>query len=239
VVSAPGTEYSPLVVTGASGSGRTHLLHAMGNALIAAGVHHVACVSAEVFAEQLVSALREGTVERWRARYRNAGALLIDDAEQVAGKERTQDELFHLLNAMQTAGRQVVLTSKGSLRAVPGLQERLRTRFGQGLSVELTAPTEALRRSLYEHVLSDLKPVGAVLDALSVRSARSAGEVVATARRLHAAAMLAGTPITPAFVATELDGAVTRRVATHVMGDPERFVHRWPDLSARLIEEID
>jgi chromosomal replication initiator protein len=239
VVQSPGREYSPLVLTGAGGSGRTHLLHAIGNALTAAGVHNVACVSADIFAEQLVSALREGTVERWRARYRNAGALLLDDAESVAGKERTQDELFHLLNAMQAAGRQVVLTSKGSLRAVSGLQERLRTRFGQGLSVELTAPTDVLRRALYAHVLAELNPAPSVLDMLAARAARSAGDVVATARRLHAAAILAGSPITPAFVVTELDGAVTRRVATHVMGDPERFVHRWPDLSARLIEEID
>jgi len=146
VVEAPGTQYVPLVITGPSGSGRSHLLHAIGNALIAAGVQTVACVSAATFAEQLITALREGAVEKWRARYRNAGALLLDDIEAVAGKERTQDELFHLFNALQSAGRQVVLTSSVPPNQLATLEDRLRTRFAQGLVVELGSP-DVLQRT--------------------------------------------------------------------------------------------
>lgn len=242
VVQAPGTQYVPLVITGPVGSGRTHLLHAIGNAMVEAGVQTVACVSASVFAEQLITALREGAVERWRARYRNAGALLLDDIEAVAGKERTQDELFHLFNALQSAGRQVVLTSSVPPNQLATLEDRLRTRFAQGLVVELGSPDIAQRAAIvhqyfdaHHTVVSDQ-----VVSLLADRPARSIGDVLNVVRRLHAAAALAGAPITPAFVAAELDGAAApRRVVRHLMGDTENFVHRWPDLTARLIEDAD
>ena len=242
VVEAPGTQYVPLVITGPSGSGRTHLLHAIGNGLIAAGIQTVACVSAATFAEQLITALREGAVEKWRARYRNAGALLLDDIEAVAGKERTQDELFHLFNALQSAGRQVVLTSSVPPNQLATLEDRLRTRFAQGLIVELGGPDEAQRAAIISSFFHahHVKVADTVVAQLAERPARSIGDVIGIARRLHAAATLAGAPITSAFVAAELDGAlVVRRGLRHLMGDPENFVHRWPDLTARLIEDAD
>ncbi len=242
VVSSPGTSYTPLVIIGPVGSGRTHLLHAIGNALVAAGVQTVACVSATVFAEQLITALREGAVEKWRARYRNAGALLLDDIEAVAGKERTQDELFHLFNALQSAGRQVVLTSGVPPNQIATLEDRLRTRFAQGLVVELGAPDMAQRAALIARFFASHNATvsDAVISQLAERPARAIGEVLGTVRRLHAAAALAGAPITSTFVAAELDGAsVSRRSIRHLMGDPENFVHRWPDLTARLIEDAN
>jgi chromosomal replication initiator protein len=241
-VAEPGTQYIPLVITGGSGSGRTHLLHAIGNALMSAGVQTVACVPAATFAEQLITALREGAVEKWRARYRNAGALLLDDIEAVAGKERTQDELFHLFNALQSAGRQVVLTSSVAPNQLATLEDRLRTRFTQGLIVELGQPDEAQRNSVISTFFDNQRITvsDAVVDALASRPARSVGEVLSMVRRLHTAAALAGAPITAEFVATELDGTVTKNVATsHLMGDPENFVHHWPDMTARLIEDAD
>jgi chromosomal replication initiator protein DnaA len=242
VVDAPGTQFVPLVIIGAAGSGRTHLLHAIGNGLIAAGVQTVACVSASTFAEQLITALREGAVEKWRARYRNAGALLLDDIEAVAGKERTQDELFHLFNALQSAGRQVVLTSSVPPNQLATLEDRLRTRFTQGLIVELGAPDETQRSAIIAHQFQQhqTRVSEAVVSQLASRSARVVGDVVSMVRRLHAAAALAGAPITADFIATELDGAIApARRATHLMGDLENFVHRWPDLTARLIEDGD
>ena len=242
VVAAPGTQFVPLVITGPAGSGRTHLLHAIGNGLIAGGVQTVACVSASTFAEQLITALREGAVEKWRARYRNSGALLLDDIEAVAGKERTQDELFHLFNALQSAGRQVVLTSSVPPNQLATLEDRLRTRFAQGLVVELGSPDESQRAAVIaQFFAAHHTPVAsAVITQLAERPARSIGDVVTIARRLHAAATLAGAPITTAFVAAELDGTVApRRGLRHLMGDPENFVHRWPDLTARLIEDVN
>jgi chromosomal replication initiator protein len=190
----------------------------------------------------LITALREGAVEKWRARYRNAGALLLDDIEAVAGKERTQDELFHLFNALQSAGRQVVLTSSVPPNQLATLEDRLRTRFAQGLVVELGGPDESQRAAIISSFFHahHVKVADTVVAQLAERPARSIGDVIGIARRLHAAATLAGAPITSAFVAAELDGAVVaRRGLRHLMGDPENFVHRWPDLTARLIEDAD
>jgi chromosomal replication initiator protein len=242
VIAAPGRDYVPLVITGMAGSGRTHLLHAIGNGLIAAGIQPVACLSATTFAEQLITALREGAVEKWRARYRNAGAFLLDDIEAVAGKERTQDELFHLFNALCSAGRQVVLTSSLPPTQLLALEDRLRTRFAQGLVVELGAPDEAQRAAVISSyfIAQGERVADTVVAQLAERPARSVGDALQTAKRLHTAAALAGAPITPALIAAELDTDVSaRRVQKHVMGDPENFVHRWPDVSARLIEDVD
>ncbi|HYW49616.1 MAG TPA: DnaA/Hda family protein, partial [Gemmatimonadaceae bacterium] len=217
-------------------------LHAIGNGLIAGGVQTVACVGASTFAEQLITALREGAVERWRARYRNAGALLLDDIEAVAGKERTQDELFHLFNALQSAGRQVVLTSSLPPNQLATLEDRLRTRFAQGLVVELGSPDAAQRAAILMRFFEAHRTTVAdgVVAMIAERPARSIGDVLTVARRLQTAATLAGAPITAGFVAAELDGAaVARRTLRHLMGDPENFVHRWPDPAARLIEDLD
>ena len=95
--------------------GKTHLLNAIGNGLVAAiadsGAGAVACVPAQLFVDELIAALQEGTVDRWRARYRAASALLLDDVQFVAGKERTQEELFHVFNALYADGKQLVFAS--------------------------------------------------------------------------------------------------------------------------------
>lgn len=240
VVEKPGVQFVPLVIAGPPGSGRTHLLHAVGNALAAGGVPNVACLPAADFAEELITALREGAVEQWRARYRNAGALLLDDIDAIAGKERTQDELYHLFNALQGAGRQIVLTSSRAPLELTALEERLRSRFAQGLVVELRSPDRALRRALHAQQLTGTRaPIGDdVLDLLADRPARSAGDVVTVARRLRDAALRNNMSITPGFVAVELDGATVRRTAArHLMADPERFVQRWSDFGNRLMED--
>jgi chromosomal replication initiator protein len=136
-VGAPGAHYNPLVVHGPERAGKTHLLHAIGHELQRRGVSQVACVGAQAFSDELIAALQSGTVERWRARYRAAGALLVDDVHLIAGMERTQDELFHLFNAMQAAGRQIVLSSRRAPRELRDLDERLRSRFGGGLVVPM------------------------------------------------------------------------------------------------------
>lgn len=240
VVARPGAQFVPLVVAGPSGSGRSHLLHAIGNALAQGGVPNVACLPAARFAEELITALREGSVEQWRARYRNAGALLLDDIDAIAGKERTQDELYHLFNALQGAGRQIVLTASRAPLELTALEERLRSRFAQGLVVELHAPDRAMRRALHaQHLGGGPWKVGDdVLDLLADRPARNAGDVIAVARRLREAAARDNLAITAGFVAVELDGATVRRGgATHLMADPERFVQKWSDFANRLMED--
>ncbi|HEU4631565.1 MAG TPA: DnaA/Hda family protein, partial [Gemmatimonadaceae bacterium] len=135
VAAEPGRRFNPLFVHGPSGVGKTHLLHAVGLGLQAAdgGGRLVACISAPAFVDELVAALQAGTVERWRARYREVDALLLDDVQFVADRERTQEELFHIFNALHETGRQIVLTSDSRPDRIPQLEERLRSRFAWGL----------------------------------------------------------------------------------------------------------
>ncbi|MDF2772684.1 MAG: bacterial DnaA family protein, partial [Geminicoccaceae bacterium] len=131
VLESPGSQYNPLFVHGGPGVGKTHLVHAVGNALrrTATLAGPVACVSGSQFVDELIAALQEGTVDRWRARYRAAGALIVDDVHALAGKERSQEELFHLFNALHSAGRQVVLASDRPPSEIGELEARLRSRF--------------------------------------------------------------------------------------------------------------
>jgi chromosomal replication initiation ATPase DnaA len=110
VVGDPGARYNPLVLVGGAAVGKTHLLHALGNALAAQG-GPVACLSAPEFTDELIEAIDRGTVAAWRARYRRASAFLLDDVHLVAAKGRTQDELFVLFNVLVDDGRQLVFTS--------------------------------------------------------------------------------------------------------------------------------
>jgi chromosomal replication initiator protein len=127
-------------VHGASGAGKTHFAHALGNAVRAASpAKAVACLSASGFVEELVAAMQEGGVERWRGRYRVVDVLILDDVQDFAGKERTQEELFHLFNHLYERGSQIVLTSDRHPREL-ALADRLRSRFEGGLVVTLQAP---------------------------------------------------------------------------------------------------
>ena len=140
VVEQPGLRYNPLLIHGASGAGKTHFAHALGNAVRASlPGKAVACLSASGFVEELVAAMQEGGVERWRARYRAADLLIIDDVQLLAEKERSQEELFHLFNHLYDRGSQIVLTSDRLPREL-ALADRLRSRFEGGLVVTLQAP---------------------------------------------------------------------------------------------------
>ena len=175
VIAAPGVKYNPLLIHGASGVGKTHLLHAIGNALVQARGSRlvVACVHAQQFIDELIASIQGGTIERWRARYRSVDALLIDDVQFVADKERTQEELFLLFNEIVGAGRQVVLTSDQRPSAIPDLEARLRSRFEGGLVVPVQAPDRALREKLFARFLT---AAGRESDRVTPRAAgRAAG----------------------------------------------------------------
>lgn len=139
VAESPGTRYNPLVVHGPSGAGKTHLAHAIGNALRVRDPEglRIVCIDAADFVDGLIGALQQGTIERWRTRFRGSDVLIIDGIQVFDAKERTQDEFFHLFNVLQQAGKQVVLTLDRPLGAMGALQPRLRSRFEGGLVVEV------------------------------------------------------------------------------------------------------
>ena len=247
-IEAPGVRYNPLFVHGGPGVGKTHLVHAVGNALRrkAPLSGPVACVSGSQFVDELIAALQDGTVDRWRARYRTAGALIVDDVHALAGKERSQDELFHLFNALHSAGKQVVLASDRPPSEIGELEARLRSRFDGGLVVAIQPPDRALRESLYVRTLQDRAPdaepgVAALLAELPVSGAAEVESVID--RVLHAA-RAAGGAVTLSLVRRELGagGAATPvsspAVADKSFLDAEKIVMEWPEPDGRVIEEL-
>jgi len=248
VIESPAARYNPLFVHGGPGVGKTHLAHAIGNALRRTGALSgpVACVSGAQFVDELIAALQEGTVDRWRARYRAAGALIVDDVHALAGKERSQDELFHLFNALHSAGRQVVLASDRPPAEIAELEARLRSRFDGGLVVAIQPPDRTLREALYARVLVDRAPgaepgVATLLAALPVSGAAEVESVVD--RLLHSARAAGGT-ITLGLVRRELGsaGAATPTsvpaIADKAFLDAEKIVLEWGELDGRVIEEL-
>src|SRR5204863_4497591 len=125
---------------GHSGCGKTHLLNALGLELAHANGAIVACLSTQAFIDELIAAIDANRVDWWRARYRRATALLLDDIHLIAGKERTQEELFNLFNLLQDKERQLVFTAPAQLHTLPGLEERIASRLAGGFVAEITEP---------------------------------------------------------------------------------------------------
>ena len=251
VTAEPGHRYNPLFLVGPSGVGKTHLLNAIGNELAArlGTPGRVACVGAQVFIDELIAALQEGTIERFRARYRSADALLIDDVQFVASKERTQEELFHVFNHFHAAGKQLVFASDLQPKSIEGLEDRLRSRFEGGLVAELGLPDRALREKLFARFLGDarLEPPRDLLAYLADRPATSVREIMGTVQRLRAGLDVTGGALTLAFGRQVLEPsgqtpitapAVVREAADAFFLDDEKIVWEWPDVTGRLVEEL-
>ena len=147
VAENPGKTYNPLFIYGGVGLGKTHLLHAIGN-FVLRGQHRPLYVSAETFANELINAIRNRTTEEFRAKYRTIDVLLLDDVQFIINKERTQEEFFHTFNDLYHSDRQIVLSSDRSPKAFIGLEERLRSRFECGLTVDVQPPDLETRMAI-------------------------------------------------------------------------------------------
>ena len=252
VIAAPGERYNPLFFHGASGVGKTHLMHAIGNGLLekSGGMARIAVVPAQDFVDELIAALQSRTVERWRASFRGVDALLIDDVQFIAGKERTQEELFHVFNALHAAGKQIVFTSDRAPRDLQGLEDRLRSRFEGGLLVEVKAPDKTLRERLFSRFLREngWGDDPDLVKDLSADPVANVREIIGTVNRIVAAAELSGRGHTKSIAmqaARTSAGGSPRRVSNKPVEapkdilalDPEKLILEWPDAAARLMED--
>ena len=141
IAQKPGDAYNPLLLYGSTGLGKTHLLHAIGNKIREQNpATKVLYLDSELFVSDMIKALRHGAIDSFKKHYRTAGALLIDDIQFFAGKKSSQEEFFHTFNALLDSKQQIVLTCDRYPKEVEGLEARLRSRFGWGLTVAIEPP---------------------------------------------------------------------------------------------------
>ena len=254
VLKQPGKKYNPLVLVGKSGLGKTHLLNAIGLELARGKRAVVACLSTQAFVDELIAAIDGDRVDWWRARYRRATALLLDDIHLIAGKERTQEELFNLFNLLQDKERQLVFTAPAQPHALPGLEERIASRLAGGLVAEITEPDREVKRSVLERLLGqqNASPDPALVDYLADRPAESVRGLVGELQRVVGAAAAQDGPLTAGLAREVLEGQAPRdsrrsagfRTSGIVVSSlggiksREKIVWDWSDVADRVIEEF-
>lgn len=198
----PGGAYNPLLIYGGVGLGKTHLMHAAGNAISAAKPDaKVVYLHSERFVAEMVKALQHNTIDNFKRYYRSVDALLIDDIQFFAGKERSQEEFFHTFNSLVEGGQQIIMTCDRYPKEVDGLDERLKSRFGWGLPVAIEPPELETRVAILmskaqsSHV--DLPDEVAFFVAKRIRS--NIRELEGALRRVIANAQFTGQAITMDF----------------------------------------
>ena len=252
VIAKPGKKYNPLVIVARSGLGKTHLLNAIGLELAKKRNAVVACLSTQQFVDELIAAIDGNRVDWWRARYRRATALLLDDIHLLAGKERTQEELFNLFNQLVDADRQLIFTAPAHPNTLEGLEERIISRLEGGLVAEIAEPDKELRRSVLERLLTQqhvpLEP--ALLDYLADRPVDSVRSLTGVVQRVVEAAAAQDAPVTAGLAREVLEGAPPPRrtaglrtsgiVVSSAGGvrSREKMVWDWPTAGDRVIEDL-
>ena len=198
VAERPGHAYNPLFLYGGVGLGKTHLMHAIGNAVIARFPRkRVVYATSEKFTNEFITSIQQGRVDDFRARYRRIDLLLIDDIQFIADKERTQEEFFHTFNAIHDEGKQIVLSSDRPPKQIVTLEERLRSRFEWGLIADLTPPDLETRIAILRAKAEENNvPIGSeALEFIARKVVSNIRELEGALNRIVAYANMQGMPI--------------------------------------------
>ena len=198
VAENPGGAYNPLFIYGGVGLGKTHLMQAVGNAMVARNPNaKVVYLHSERFVADMVKALQLNAINDFKRYYRSMDALLIDDIQFFAGKERSQEEFFHTFNSLLEGGRQIILTCDRFPKEINGLEERLKSRFGWGLTVAVEPPELETRVAILmkkaEQVNIDLPHDAAFFIAQRIRA--NVRDLEGALKRVIASANFTGRPI--------------------------------------------
>ncbi|UWX57637.1 chromosomal replication initiator protein DnaA [Chlorobaculum sp. MV4-Y] len=154
--------FNPLVIYGGVGLGKTHMMQAIGNSVLENRITDaVLYVSSEKFAIDFVNAIQNGKIQEFSAFYRNIDVLIIDDIQFFAGKEKTQEEIFHIFNTLHQSNKQIILSADRPIKEIKGIEDRLISRFNWGLSTDIQAPDYETRKAIIQ---SKLKQSGVNLD---------------------------------------------------------------------------
>lgn len=212
VAENPGTAYNPLFLYGGVGLGKTHLMHAVGNHILntkkrdchtqTERAPRVVYLHSERFVADMVKALQTNAINEFKRLYRSVDALLIDDIQFFAGKERSQEEFFHTFNALLEGQQQIILTSDRYPKELSGIEERLKSRFGAGLTVAVEPPELETRVAILMNKAQqsniDLPPEVAFFIAKRIKA--NVRELEGALKRVIANSHFTGSPITVAFV---------------------------------------
>jgi chromosomal replication initiator protein len=203
VANRPGEKYNPLFVYGGVGLGKTHLATAIGHHLWTSSSRQrkVLLMPAEVFMNELISSIRREKMGEFKEKFRRVDALILDDVQFLAGRERTQEEFFHTFNSLHSEGHQIVLTSDKVPRDIPGLEERLRNRFESGLIADIAAPDLETRVAILQKkaALEGLTMPSEVTMYIAQNIFSNVRELEGCLTRLSALASLNTVPITVEF----------------------------------------
>ena len=203
VADNPGTAYNPLFIYGGTGLGKTHLLHAVGNGILLKNPNaKIAYMHSERFVQDMVRALQNNAMEKFKQYYRSVDALLIDDIQFFAGKERTQEEFFHTFNALLEGNQQVILTSDRYPKEINGVDDRLKSRFGWGLTLAIEPPELETRVAILKRKAeeSQINLADEVAFFIAKRLRSNVRELEGALNRVIANANFTGRAITIDFV---------------------------------------
>ncbi|TLU65369.1 chromosomal replication initiator protein DnaA [Thalassotalea litorea] len=203
VADNPGQAYNPLFIYGGTGLGKTHLLHAVGNGILLKKPNaKIAYMHSERFVQDMVKALQNNEIEKFKQYYRSVDALLIDDIQFFANKERTQEEFFHTFNALLEGNQQIILTSDRYPKEITGVEDRLKSRFGWGLTLAIEPPELETRVAILKRKAeeSQINIADEVAFFIAKRLRSNVRELEGALNRVIANANFTGRPITIDFV---------------------------------------
>jgi chromosomal replication initiator protein len=218
VATNPSRSYNPLFIYGGVGMGKTHLMHAIGRALMSnSGGMRIIYTSSERFTNEVVSGIRMERMPQLRQRYRSADVLLIDDIQLLGNKERTQEEFFHTFNELHDNQKQIVISSDSPPKDIPGLLERLRSRFEWGLMADIQPPDLETKMAILDKKaeLEGIRLPEDVRTFIATKTKSNVRELEGALVKLVAYSSLTGTPINLAMaqqVLKHLTHAQDRRV---------------------------
>jgi len=202
VADNPGSAYNPLFIYGGTGLGKTHLLHAVGNGILLNKPNaKIAYMHSERFVQDMVRALQNNAMEKFKQYYRSVDALLIDDIQFFAGKDRTQEEFFHTFNALLEGNQQIILTSDRYPKEVD-VEDRLKSRFGWGLTIAIEPPELETRVAILKRKAQEnhINLADEVAFFIAKRLRSNVRELEGALNRVIANANFTGRPITIDFV---------------------------------------
>ncbi len=198
----PGSAYNPLFIYGGVGLGKTHLMHAVGNLFVQRNPNaKVVYLHSEQFVGDMVKALQHNSIDEFKRYYRSVDSLLIDDIQFFAGKERSQEEFFHTFNYLMEGQRQIIMTCDRYPKEVNGLEERLKSRFGWGLTVHIEPPELETRVAILMNKAEQMNHIlpNEVAFFIAKRIRSNVRELEGALRRVLANARFTGKPITVDF----------------------------------------